>query len=107
MATEHATGLGQRKVGVVVGKPGAKTIKVMVERLFPHPVYKRVIRRSKTFLAHDERNTAGLGDKVEIIESRPLSARKRWRLRRIVVRAEGNLAEVVSPETVPVDQLEG
>ncbi len=88
MATATKTGLGQRKVGTVVSKPGAKTIKVLVERLFPHPLYKRVIRRSKNFIAHDELNTANVGDQVEIIESRPLSATKRWRLRRIVVKAE-------------------
>ncbi len=103
MATETRTGLGQRKVGIVVGKPGAKTVKVLVERLFPHPVYKRVIRRSKTFLVHDERDVCGVGDKIEIIESRPLSARKRWRVRRIVVSAEGNapVAETTA------DALEG
>lgn len=79
---------GQRKVGLVVGKPGAKTVKVMVERLFPHPAYKRVIRRSKCFLCHDEQEMCHLGDRVEISETRPLSARKRWRVARIVHRAE-------------------
>lgn len=76
---------GQKKVGMVVGLPGAKTIKVRVERLVKHPVYKRYIRRSKQFMAHDEKQECVVGDKVEIVESRPLSARKRWRLRRIVV----------------------
>lgn len=88
MATTEKTGLGQRKIGVVVSKPGAKTVKVLVEWMMPHPVYKRVIRRSKGFMAHDENETCQLGDKIEIIECRPLSARKRWRVRRVVVRAE-------------------
>lgn len=90
--SNEGKGLGQRKIGLVATKPGDKTIKVLVERLFPHPVYKRVIRRSKYFLAHDEQNTARVGDRVEIIESRPLSARKRWRLVKVVVRAEGTVA---------------
>ncbi len=89
MADQIKSGLGQRKVGVVATKPGEKTIKVLVERLFPHAVYKRVIRRSKYFLAHDEHNQAQVGDRVEIIESRPMSARKRFRLLRIVTKAEG------------------
>lgn len=80
---------GQRKVGVIATKPGDKTVKVLVERLFPHPVYKRVIRRSKYFLAHDEQNLCTVGDEVEIIETRPLSARKRFRVLRVVKKAEG------------------
>ena len=79
---------GQRKVGVVVSKPGAKTVKVEVERLVQHTTYRRYVRRSKTFMAHDEREACGLGDKVEIVETRPLSARKRWRVKQIIARAE-------------------
>ncbi len=82
-------GMGQRKIGVIATRPGDKTVKVLVERLFPHPVYKRVIRRSKYFLAHDEQNACHVGDIVEILETRPLSARKRWRVLRVVARAEG------------------
>ena len=89
MAETTARGRGQRKVGLVVGKPGRKTIKVKVERLVKHPLYKRVIKRSKGFIAHDEQEICGIGDKVEIVECRPLSARKRWRLGRIVARPEG------------------
>ncbi len=98
MAKEGKTGQGQRKVGVVAGKPGAKTVKVLVERLFPHATYKRVIRRSKYFLAHDEHDQCGLGDKVEITESRPLSARKRWRVLRIVTKAEAG--SVLAPDEI-------
>lgn len=80
---------GQRKIGVVVGKPGSKSVTIRVERLVGHPVYKRFVRRSKKFMAHDEREICGLGDTVEVVECRPLSARKRWRVERVVVRAEG------------------
>lgn len=82
-------GLGQRKVGTVIGKSGSKTIKVRVERQFKHPIYKRYIRRSRGFLVHDEREDCQVGDRVEIVESRPLSARKRWRVRQVITRAEG------------------
>ncbi|RMG48151.1 MAG: 30S ribosomal protein S17 [Acidobacteria bacterium] len=79
---------GQRKVGVVIGVPGAKTVKVEVESLVQHPMYKRYVRRSRRFLAHDEQERCRPGDKVEIVESRPLSARKRWRVRQIIARGE-------------------
>ncbi len=81
-------GQGQKKIGLVVSKPGRKTIKVKVERLVTHPLYKRVVKRSKGFVAHDENEICALGDKVEIVECRPLSARKRWRLKRVITRAE-------------------
>ncbi|MGQ9618110.1 MAG: 30S ribosomal protein S17 [Candidatus Aminicenantia bacterium] len=66
------------KVGFVVSKSGDKTINVLVERLVKHPFYKKVVKKRKKFLAHDENNTCNVGDKVKIIESRPLSRRKRW-----------------------------
>jgi len=75
------------KVGRVVSDKMDKTIVVSVERLSRHPVYKRVIRLTTKFKAHDEANEARLGDTVLIQESRPLSATKRWRLIRIVARA--------------------
>ncbi len=79
----------QRRVGVVSGAKMQKTIAVEVDRSFAHPSYKRIVRRSSQFLAHDEKNEARVGDRVEIEETRPLSKRKRWRLRRIVTRAIG------------------
>jgi small subunit ribosomal protein S17 len=75
------------KVGRVVSDKMDKTIVVSVERLSRHPVYKRVIRLTTKFKAHDEANEARLGDTVLIQESRPLSATKRWRLVRVVARA--------------------
>lgn len=73
---------GQRrtKVGRVVSDKMDKTVVVSVERLQRHPIYKRVIRRSTKFKAHDQDNAARVGDTVRIEESRPLSRDKRWRL---------------------------
>lgn len=64
-----------------------KTLRVEVERRFVHPIYKKTVRRSKDFLAHDEEGKANLGDLVEIEETRPLSRLKRWRLLRILEKA--------------------
>jgi small subunit ribosomal protein S17 len=68
------------KVGLVVAKKMAKTVTVQVERQVRHPLYKKIIRRRRTFLAHDERDACKVGDKVRIIETRPISKRKRWRV---------------------------
>jgi len=86
----------QRKIllGEVVSNRMHKTITVKVERRVRHPVYERVIKRSKKFHAHDERNQCQIGDQVRIIETRPLSKTKRWRLLEIVRRQAG--AEAVS-----------
>jgi small subunit ribosomal protein S17 len=77
-----------------------KTIVVSVERLARHPLYKRVIRLTTKFKAHDELNDAHTGDTVIIEESRPLSATKRWKLIKVVQRAgeHGNPADIVSDE---------
>jgi small subunit ribosomal protein S17 len=87
------------KTGRVVSDKMDKTIVVTVERLSRHPIYKRVIRLTTRFKAHDENNEARVGDTVLIVESRPLSATKRWRLAQIVQRAgEGAGEPVVSEE---------
>ncbi|MBM3328637.1 MAG: 30S ribosomal protein S17 [Calditrichaeota bacterium] len=72
--------------GIVTSDKMQKTIAVKVERRLPHPVYGKYYTRSKKFLAHDPEGTAHEGDKVRIIECRPLSARKRWRLLEVVER---------------------
>ena len=77
----------QEKVGIVTSNKMQKTVVVTVERQFKHPFYKRVIRRSKSFLAHDEKNQCQVGDTVRIEETRPLSARKRWRVIEVVGKA--------------------
>ena len=86
------------KVGRVVSDKMDKTIVVSVERLSRHRVYKRVIRLTTKFKAHDERNEARLGDTVRIEESRPLSATKRWRLIEIVTRADEGSGEPLMAE---------
>jgi small subunit ribosomal protein S17 len=88
------------KVGVVVSDKADKTIVVRVDRIVRHTMYKRYVRKAATFMAHDEANTAKIGDTVEIVESRPLSARKRWRMRRIVKRGVGTI------DTTATAQLE-
>ena len=73
--------------GVVVSDKADKTIVVMVETLVKHPLFKKYIRRRKKFMAHDPQNDCGVGDTVSIIEHRPLSARKRWHLVKIMEKA--------------------
>ncbi|MGH2851330.1 MAG: 30S ribosomal protein S17 [Solirubrobacteraceae bacterium] len=74
--------------GIVVSNKADKTITVRVDTSRRHRRYKKIVRSRKTFHAHDERNEAGEGDLVRIIETRPLSATKRWRLVEILERAE-------------------
>ncbi len=74
------------KVGEVVSRSGAKTIVVEVERRVQHPFYKRYLNRRTKFHAHDERNECRVGDRVRIVETRPLSRLKRWRLGEILHR---------------------
>jgi len=73
--------------GVVVSNKMQKTIVVRVDRILIHPKYKIKYKKSKKFMAHDEHNVCQIGDKVRIIECRPLSKRKRWRLLEIIERA--------------------
>jgi len=84
-ATEPAR--RQERRGVVVSDKGDKTIVVKVDVIKSHPKYKKVVRRSVKFHAHDEQNAAGLGDTVRIVESRPLSKTKHWRLAEVVEKA--------------------
>jgi small subunit ribosomal protein S17 len=77
----------QTKVGRVVSDAMNKSIVVEVERRVQEPRYRRTIKRTSRFMAHDEANTAKVGDRVRIEETRPLSKRKRWMLREILVRA--------------------
>jgi len=75
------------KQGVVVSDKNDKTIVVRVLRQYIHPLYKKTVRRHKKFMAHDENNEAHEGDTVQIVEYRPMSARKRWALHKIVERS--------------------
>jgi small subunit ribosomal protein S17 len=88
MAEQQATqGFKNEKIGQVVSTKMEKTIVVEVSRRVPHPLYKRIIGKRKKFYAHDEEETAKLGDVVRIIECRPLSKTKRWRLAEVIRRA--------------------
>ncbi len=82
-------GKRRTKVGRVVSDKMDKTVVVSVERLRRHPIYKRVVRLSSTFKAHDEENTAKTGDTVRIEESRPLSRDKRWTVTEVIARGSG------------------
>jgi small subunit ribosomal protein S17 len=75
------------KVGPVVSTKMQKTIVVQVSRRVPHPLYKRIITKHKKFYAHDEEGTARMGDIVRIVECRPLSKLKRWKLEEVVRRS--------------------
>jgi small subunit ribosomal protein S17 len=85
--TQTKQALKNEKVGEVVSIKMQKTIVVEVKRRVPHPLYKRIIGKRKKFYAHDEEGTAKLGDEVRIIECRPLSKLKRWRLADVIRRA--------------------
>ncbi|MBR2911394.1 MAG: 30S ribosomal protein S17 [Lentisphaeria bacterium] len=80
-------GIRKERVGVVVSDVQDKTIVVDVERRTAHPLYHKVVKVSKKFAVHDENNEARKGDTVRIVETRPLSRNKRWRLVEIVARA--------------------
>ncbi len=85
----------QEKIGKVTSTKMQKTVVVTVTRQSTHPMYKRVVRRSKTFLVHDEKSQCGVGDWVRIQETRPLSRRKRWRV-----------VQIISKTTRPVEATE-
>lgn len=81
---------GRRKVriGYVVSDRMEKTVVVKVEDFVRHPLYGKRVKRTKKFKAHDENNTCGIGDRVKIMETRPLSREKRWRLVEIIEKAK-------------------
>ena len=85
--TAAKRGIKNEKIGMVVSTAMQKTIAVEVSRRVPHPLYKRIIGKRKKFYAHDEEGRAKVGDVVRIIECRPLSKMKRWRLADIIRRA--------------------
>ncbi|HRI47103.1 MAG: 30S ribosomal protein S17 [Ignavibacteriaceae bacterium] len=80
--------LRKTRIGVVVSNKMDKTITVAIERKVPHPIYRKYFKKTKKMQAHDEQNTCGIGDIVKIMETRPLSKTKRWRLVEIVEKAK-------------------
>ena len=92
----------KEKVGVVVSNKMNKTVVVSVQSYKPHPIYKKFIVSTKKYMAHDELNECKEGDKVKIVEWRPLSKNKRWNVSEIVERAE-----VESSDKVELDNVNG
>ena len=82
----EARGARKKKVGTVVSDKMDKTVVVRVERLVPHDVYKKYVKRRGNYTAKDEKNGCRVGDRVEIVETRPLSKDKRWRVARLIER---------------------
>jgi small subunit ribosomal protein S17 len=76
----------KKKVGTVISDKMDKTVVIRVERLVPHPVYKKYVKRRNNIKAHDEKNEYQIGDRVEIVETRPMSKDKRWRVHRLIDR---------------------
>ncbi|MEB3019684.1 MULTISPECIES: 30S ribosomal protein S17 [Mycolicibacter] len=86
--TEKPRGRRKTQIGYVVSDKMEKTIVVELEDRMKHPLYGKIIRTTKKVKAHDENNTAGIGDRVSLMETRPLSATKRWRLVEILEKAK-------------------
>ena len=80
--------LRKERIGRVVSNKMTKSISVVVERKVKHPIYGKFLKKSTKFMAHDEKNECGIGDVVKIMETRPLSKSKRWRLVEIIERAK-------------------
>ena len=86
--SENRTSRRKMRVGKVVSDKMDKTIVVAVENRVPHPLYKKIIKRTYKLKAHDENNECGVGDRVRVMETRPLSKEKRWRLVEIIEKAK-------------------
>ncbi len=80
--------LRKERIGIVVSNKMEKSVSVLVERKVKHPKYGKFVKKSTKFMAHDEKNECGIGDTVRIMETRPLSKNKRWRLVEIIERAK-------------------
>lgn len=91
------TGKRKRRDGVVVSDKMDKTVVVMVERLVRHAKYRKYLTRRVRYKAHDEQNRCHVGDRVRIVESRPLSHDKRWVVQEVLTRSEGTIETVVDP----------
>ena len=86
--TETTRAFRKTRIGTVLSDKMDKTIVVAIEDSFPHPLYKKTMKRTYKLKAHDENNECGIGDTVEVMETRPLSKDKRWRLIRIIEKAK-------------------
>jgi len=81
-------GLRKTRTGLVISNKMDKTVTVAIERKVPHPIYKKYFKKTTKLLAHDDKGECNMGDKVKIMETRPLSARKRWRMIEIIEKAK-------------------
>lgn len=81
-------GIRKSQVGIVIKTAMQKTVTVAVDRLVQHRLYKKTLRRTSKFLAHDESGICNVGDRVRIVETRPMSAQKRWRVSEVLTKAE-------------------
>ena len=88
MSSKHKVANKTTKVGLVTSNGADKSVVVRVENLVMHPLYQKFVRTTSKFMAHDEENTCNEGDRVLIEECRPLSKRKRWRVRKVIERAQ-------------------
>ncbi|RPI75596.1 MAG: 30S ribosomal protein S17 [Ignavibacteriales bacterium] len=84
----EARSLRKTRIGIVTSNKMDKTITVSIERRVPHPIYKKYFKKTTKLMAHDEKKECGIGDKVKIMETRPLSKNKRWRLVEVVEKAK-------------------
>jgi len=84
---ERTRGVRKQREGIVVSDKMDKTVVVAIDRVRPHPLYGRVVRRTRKLVAHDEENRCKVGDRVRLMEARPLSKRKRWRIAAIIEEA--------------------
>jgi len=81
-------GLRKTRTGLVISNKMDKSITVAIERKVPHPIYKKYFKKTTKLLVHDEKGECNMGDKVKIMETRPLSSRKRWRMIEIIEKAK-------------------
>jgi small subunit ribosomal protein S17 len=89
MGTEEKRGIRKSQIGTVTSAAMQKTVTVAVDRLVQHPLYKKIQRKTSKFLAHDENGSCKVGDRVRIVETRPLSARKRCRVEKVISSSSG------------------
>ncbi len=80
--------LRKTRIGVVISNKMNKTVTIAIERRVPHPIYKKYFKKTTKLMVHDEKQECGIGDKIKVMETRPLSKNKRWRLVEIVEKAK-------------------
>lgn len=85
---EETRKVRKSRIGIISSDKMDKTITVVVERKIQHPIYGKYMKRTKKFTAHDEKNVGNIGDLVKIIETRPMSKKKRWRLAEVIEKAK-------------------